>query len=1523
MKKSIKIILIIILTIIIFIINNTYAYTNEEYNQKVEESIAYVLSQIDNNMSEYEKANILADYAQTGNLYAFGPNNQKIKGVLVDHEAVCAGYADTYRILMNRAGLPCEEVRSAKAKHGWNINYIDGIWSYTDTTKGMGSYQETSPRKFLSQKDFDFGISGSSYYFTDAIVKTNGIGLPETETYTGKTESEVAISSIYYDEEYKYYINRYFVKASPKDYHAGDLCKESRKTGKVTVLVKNVLLQYDGNSTNIAKDGDYIYYVDVNKKSIHKINKNGSNDQKVLTLTDGAEIAGVFPQDGYIRYTKYPDPTNNPRKYEKVDLKPLENYLTTGEYNVEGRYILKYIKTNKGVTITRCEGINGNEAVGQIIIPSYIESKPIVGIGDDAFYNSKLTGIITLPESLEYIGDEAFRNSNITGIQFGGKLKSIGQYAFSECKGINTNINLPDSLTYAGRGTFTNCNNITGIKFGKNLKVISSDMFSNCINLQEVLEIPEGVTMIANGAFSYCTSIKGVVLPETLEYAYNPFGRYSGVEDVWIKSSNMKYIQFVGKENVYLPEGTATSEWAKKHLITYKDSRNLSFASAKMVINNTKTNEKDIVDLNLELDAQTKLSCNISPRFWQINTITWTSENSSIAQIDSDGNVVAIGDGRTNIRATLNGKSKSIECISKNLNTIKLNKNDVTIIKNNSENIRITNSNNNITWKVRNKANPDIEYNITDSEVSKYLKIENTSNRNEIKITAIDGKEPERGKRKDIKEDQYSIIAYDENGYKGICNVTVVVPVEYVLIGSNSTGISINATSYYGDKKMTLDYQNTATNNFKLKMNVEPSNATIMGTEEWIVADENTIQYNGNGEFTVLKGGKTIITLKLGEKTNNIDVTITGDVPIDSFTLDKQNIQIKKNHTSKLTTTISPSNTTRDKTVTWTSSNNAVATVDNDGIVTAKSNGTAVITATCDTYTQSCNVEVRNAFLVNEIKKLNKAYILNIEPTKAKLDDNTNVQVNWKTNNERVSVSNDGLQYTPLEAGFATLTGYSEEYGEVTHLVFVNERITLSDGSEKYAGDLNGNYEFDEEDILILKDIIDNDKINADYIRIGDVNGDKILNNVDIALLTDIVKNKRIQLDAKPKTTIDIVGVENSVISGILVKSNFIIEHYPEDATDYEVVKWESSNPDVAIVDEKGNIQRKSVGATTITATIQNGNKSTFYLRVTEEELALIPKKEVPITGITLSANRITIKKGESYTLIATITPTDTTESKDITWTSTNMNVTVDNTGKVTGMAKGTAIVKATASNGKETMCVVYVEEVKEEPDVPVNPNPSTPETPDVPIPPVEPEPQKPVNPSNPNYQVVSKPFPFIDVKKSDWYYNSVKFVYDRDIILGTTSTTFKPKNNLTRGMLVTILWRMEGSPTENGGRNFPDVKSSEYYYEAVKWAASKGVVNGYDDGKFRPNNYITRQQLAVMIYNYAKYKGRTGKEPVSISNYKDYKKVNSYATEAVKWAIANKIISGKENGTKIEPQGNATRAEASAMIQNYLSYVK
>ena len=231
-------------------------------------------------------------------------------------------------------------------------------------------------------------------------------------------------------------------------------------------------------------------------------------------------------------------------------------------------------------------------------------------------------------------------------------------------------------------------------------------------------------------------------------------------------------------------------------------------------------------------------------------------------------------------------------------------------------------------------------------------------------------------------------------------------------------------------------------------------------------------------------------------------------------------------------------------------------------------------------------------------------------------------------------------------------------------------------------------------------------------------------------------------------------------------------------------------------------------------------------------------------------------------------------ENNSAKWTSSNEKVaTVDAYGKVTGVGIGDTTI--TANIGAETISY--------------------------------------------NLHVL---LPFVDVKKSDWYYSSVEYTYKNGIISGATDTEFRPSAKITRGMIVTILWRMEGSPKVTGVKDFTDVKG-QYYYDAVRWAAKYGVVNGYGDGRFGPNANITREQLATILCNYSKYKKKYSNATVDTSKYKDWNKVSSYARASMQWAIKTGVVTGKENGTKVDPQGTATRGEAACMIYNYCTKIK
>ena len=183
--------------------------------------------------------------------------------------------------------------------------------------------------------------------------------------------------------------------------------------------------------------------------------------------------------------------------------------------------------------------------------------------------------------------------------------------------------------------------------------------------------------------------------------------------------------------------------------------------------------------------------------------------------------------------------------------------------------------------------------------------------------------------------------------------------------------------------------------------------------------------------------------------------------------------------------------------------------------------------------------------------------------------------------------------------------------------------------------------------------------------------------------------------------------------------------------------------------------------------------------------------------------------------------------------------------------------------------------------------------------------------------------FPFIDVQEDVWYSNALEYMCKNGYINGTSDVTFSPNMDLSRAMLVTILWNMEGSPKVNGSNKFPDVKNDAWYTNAIIWASTNGIVNGYQDGDFAPNVSITRQEVAVMLSNYCKFKGKFIESNKSLDLFLDNDIVANWAVPSVQWAVENKIIHGAENGTKINPRDTATRVEAITMIKNYIDTIK
>lgn len=185
-------------------------------------------------------------------------------------------------------------------------------------------------------------------------------------------------------------------------------------------------------------------------------------------------------------------------------------------------------------------------------------------------------------------------------------------------------------------------------------------------------------------------------------------------------------------------------------------------------------------------------------------------------------------------------------------------------------------------------------------------------------------------------------------------------------------------------------------------------------------------------------------------------------------------------------------------------------------------------------------------------------------------------------------------------------------------------------------------------------------------------------------------------------------------------------------------------------------------------------------------------------------------------------------------------------------------------------------------------------------------------------FSVISSGLPFVDVNSGAWYYDAVSFVYNKGIMNGVTSTTFEPNSTITRGMVVTMLWRMAGEPYVSGG-SFSDVASGRYYSTAVAWAAKNGIVDGYSSTVFGVNDPVTREQFATILYRYAKYMGysTTGS---SLTGYYDANSVSSWARDAMGWAVRNGIITGSGN-SRLNPTGTASRAEVAQMFMSFYEF--
>ena len=721
-----------------------------------------------------------------------------------------------------------------------------------------------------------------------------------------------------------------------------------------------------------------------------------------------------------------------------------------------------------------------------------------------------------------------------------------------------------------------------------------------------------------------------------------------------------------------------------------------------------------------------------------------------------------------------------------------------------------------------------------------------------------------------------------------------------------------------------------------------------------------------NGIVSAKKSGTATITAAAADGSE-VTATCTVTVPVSTtgVTLNKETTSITKGGTETLVATVAPANATNQN-VTWSSSNTAVATVE-DGVVTAVDGGTAMITVTTadGSFTDTCEVTVIvpvESVSLDQTELNLKHGDVTSDPvtlTATVLPANaTNKAVAWTSSDETVAKVENGV-VTPVGAGTAVITVVTvdgskkatcevavvENYavtGQVLlhdgtqpgHAVNVKimrgatkvmETDTLNDGSYVLRGVETGTYnliatEHDGRTTTALIEVKANASVGTVKLpeanvsselavtedtpevvvgglnELAELHGDTEAAEKHVTVMMNVTKQEKTTASDKIKTEIDAI---EKVINDISRETVFVTIDLKKQADDETTATAITDTGDVLLeiivpFDLEG---KKSV-------------KVYRYHGSAVDELRETANADGEKIELDREKNQIMIhaKKFSTYAISAS-------EKEDVPETYT---VTIlDGTGSGEYKPGDTVYIKAEVPNGyrfKEWLVAPSTVTLKSKTsaattftmpacDVVIRAGFEKMET-------------------SEKKDEAAKKMSFTDVKTSDWFYDEVKYVYEAGIMTGLSATKFGPNQTTTRGMIVTMLYRLEGSPEVEGMSIFRDVNPNAYFADAIKWAAKNKIVEGYD-GKFAPNDAITREQMATILYRYCKYKGYDVSAKGDLSVFTDAAQISDYAKDAMAWAVGIGLYNGRGDGTIVAPQDNATRAEVAAILMRFMERKK
>ena len=740
------------------------------------------------------------------------------------------------------------------------------------------------------------------------------------------------------------------------------------------------------------------------------------------------------------------------------------------------------------------------------------------------------------------------------------------------------------------------------------------------------------------------------------------------------------------------------------------------------------------------------------------------------------------------------------------------------------------------------------------------------------------------------------------------------------LTASGSTGISFDSASSKTVSATKLTVSNNAIvrandvgskiSDVDLQIGVgdNSSGGIVFDGNKGTVYGDVTLQGNleiSEGESLTIPDGARLdtngkLTVDGGTLTQN--GTVTGGVTykVTGVSLSPDTLTLDVGESSTLTATITPDNAT-DKSVTWESSASGVATVDTSGKVTAVSVGTATITATAADGSgekATCSVTVNAAAIVPvESVSLDKTSLELTEGGTARLtatilpDNATNKNVTWSTSDASIATVTDGV-VTAVAPGTATITVTTEDVGKTATCAVTVAAATVP--------------------------------------------------------VTGVTLNKT--------STSLYVGDTETLTATVA----------PDNATD-RAVNWTSSNPSVATV-ENGVVTAVGAGTATITVTTQDndytasctvtvsryssgGGSSSSSTSLSDRAIDDIQDARPGDTvEITLRPGRTTLERevfeelaGQDITLeidagdgvLWTVNGLDIPEDTrlrdldlDVDLGDSGIPATVLNavTGEIDTVQLSLAhdgrfgfTMTLSAPLGRDSADywanLYWFNERTEELEFQQAARIAEDGTAEFAL---DHASDYAIVIDTDSHEPVE--LPFRDVPENAWYADAAAYVYKHGLMAGTSGSTFSPEGVTTRGQIVTILWRLSGSPVVNYLMDFDDVDPAAYYAEAIRWATSEGIAGGYGGGVFGPDDPITREQLAVMLHRYAQHEGYDVSigEDTNILSYADAFTVSEYAVSALQWACGAGIINGTGDGSTLTPQGEATRAQAAMVLMRF-----